>query len=101
MSYYTEPEDSQNTWEKVKVVLDLSHYLTKKIISDATGADTSNLSTKSYFIALKEKFDKVDISKLANVPISLIHSKTKVDDLDVGKWKTVLIRIEKINWCSE
>ena len=97
MSYYTEPEDSQNTWEKVKVVLDLSHYLTKKIISD----DTSNLSTKSYFIALKEKFDKVDISKLANVPISLIHSKTKVDDLDVGKWKTVPIRIEKINWCSE
>ena len=41
------------------------------------------------FIALKAEYDKLDINKIANVPTTLNSLKTKVDDLHVGKLKTV------------
>ena len=36
-----------------KVVVDLSHYATKKELNDATGANTSNLVAEGNLIALK------------------------------------------------
>ena len=39
--------------------------------------------------------DKLDINKLVNVPTSLNNSKTKVNDLDVGKLETVPIDLKK------
>lgn len=51
MSYCPEP-DSQ-VRGKVKLSLDLSNYTTKKELKDAAGVNTSNLSAKSNFIALK------------------------------------------------
>ena len=44
---------------------------------------------KKYLIALKAETDKLDINKLINVSTSFNDSKAKVDDLDVGKVKTV------------
>ena len=41
-------------------------------------------------IVLKAEADKLDINKFVNVPTSLNNLKTKVDDLDVCKLKTVL-----------
>ena len=86
MSYYPEP-DSHIT-DKVKVLLDLSNYATKKELEHATGIDTSDLTAKKYLVALKAYVDKLDINK-TNVPTSLNNLKIKVDDLDVGKLKTV------------
>ena len=40
--------------------------------------------------------DKLDIKKLVNVPSSLINLKTKVDNLDVGKLKTVSLDLKKL-----
>ena len=40
---------------------------------------------------MKAKVDKLDINKLVNVPTGLINLKTKVNDLNVGKLKTVLV----------
>ena len=40
---------------------------------------------------MKTDVDKLDINRLTNVPISLNNLKTKVDDLDVGKLKIVLV----------
>ena len=55
--------------DKANIVLDLSNYATKKEIKDdTTGANTSNLVTKSNFIALKAEVDKLDIYILVNVP---------------------------------
>ena len=51
MSYY--PESNNLNWNKVKVVLDLSNYATKKELDDATGVGTSDLAAKKDFIALK------------------------------------------------
>ena len=39
--------------------------------------------------------DKLEINKLTNVPTTLNNLKTKVDNLDVGKLKTVPIDLKK------
>ena len=65
MSYYPEPDS--HIRDKVKVVLDLSNYATKKEQDQAPGNDTSDLAAKNDFIALKAKVDKPDIDKLVNV----------------------------------
>ena len=44
MSYYPKPDSHARA--KVKVVLDMSNYATKKELEHATGADTSNLAAK-------------------------------------------------------
>ena len=92
MSYYPEP-DSHIT-DKVKVLLDLSNYATKKELEHATGIDTFDLTAKKYLVALKAYVDKLDINK-TNVPTSLNNLKIKVDDLDVGKLKTVPVDWKK------
>ena len=95
MSYYPEPDSHIS--DKVKVVLDLSNYSTKKESAHATGVDTFDLAAKKDLIALKAEVDKLDINKLVNVPTSLNNLKTKVDDLDVGKLKTVPVDFEKLS----
>ena len=70
--------------------------LLKKELDHATGVETFDLAAKKDFIALKAEVDKLDIDKSVNVPTSLNNSKTKVDDLDSGKLKTVSWRLEKI-----
>ena len=74
----------------------MSNYATKKELNHATGVDTSDLAAKKDFIALKAEVEKIDITKLSNVPTSLNNLKTKVEDLDVGKLKNSSCRFEKI-----
>ena len=88
MSYYQEPES--HIGDIVKVVLDLSNYATKKKLDHATGVDGSDLPTKKDFIALKA-------DELVNDPTSLYNLKTNVDDLDVGKSKTILVELKKLS----
>ena len=95
MSHYSEPDS--NIRDKIKVLLDLSNYATKKELEYATGIDASNLVVKKDFIALKAKVDKLDINELAKVPTSLNDLKTKVDDLDVGKLKTFPKDLKKLS----
>ena len=93
MSYNSEPDS--HIRDKVKVVLDLPNYSTKKELDHASGVDTSDLTAKKDCTALKAEVDKLDINKLMNVPTSLNNLKTKVDDLGVGILKTSY-RLEKI-----
>ena len=46
---------------------------------------------------MKAEVDKLDIDKLVNIPTSLNNFKTKVNNLDVGKLKTVLIDLKKLS----
>ena len=86
MSYDSEP--NSHIRDKVKVVLDLSNYATKKELEHTAGIDKSDAVAKRDFIALKA--DKLDINKLTNVPTSLNNLKAKVVYLDVGKLKVAL-----------
>ena len=94
MSY---PEPDSHIRDKVKVVLDLPNYAAKKELGHATGVDTSNLAAKINVIALKAEVDKLGINKLVNVLTSLSNSKTKVDDPDFGKLKTVPVDLKKLS----
>ena len=91
MSYYPEPDS--HIRDEVKVVLGLSNYATNKELGHATSAGAPDLAAKKDFIVLKDGVDKLDINK--PVPTSLNNLKTKVDDLDVAKLKTVPVDFEK------
>ena len=66
-------------------------------LGHAKGIGTSDLAFKKYFIALKDEVDKLDINKLTNVATSLDNVETTVDDLNVGKFKTVHVDLEKLS----
>ena len=55
------------------------------------------MAAQKDFITLKAEVDKLNISKLVNVPAILNNVKTKVDDLDVRKLKTVPVELKKIS----
>ena len=95
MSYYPKPDDSIRN--KVKVVLDLSSYTTKKELDHAGCVDTSDLAAKNNFIALKAKVNKLDINELINFVTSLNNLKTKIDDLEVAKLKTAPTDLKKLS----
>ena len=95
MSYYPQPDS--NVRNKIKLELDLYKIATKKELYLATGVGTSDLAAKKDFIALKAQVDKLNIAKLVNVPTSLNNLKTKVDDIEDGELKTVLIDLKKLN----
>ena len=64
-----------------------SNHTSKKNFDVAKDIVRSNLAAKSDLIALKA--DKVDINILVSVPTGLNNLKTKVNDLDEDKLKTV------------
>ena len=43
---------------------------------------------------MKAEADKLDVNKLVNVPTSPNILETKLDDLDVGKFKTVPVDLK-------
>ena len=47
MSYYPEPDS--HIRDKVKVLLDLANYATKKELEPAAGVDTSDLAVKRIY----------------------------------------------------
>ena len=57
--------------ENIKFEIDLSNYATKKDINDITHVDTSNFALKANLSSLKTEVDKLDIDKLATVPVDL------------------------------
>ena len=95
MDHYPEPDS--HIRDKVKVVLGLPIYATKKELEHAAGADTSNLAAKSDIIALKAEDDKLEINVSVNPPTGWNDLKTKIYDLDVGKLKTVPIDLKKLS----
>ena len=83
MIYY--PETESHIRDKVKVVLNMPSYATKKELEHAACIDTSDLAAEKNFIALKAKINRLDIIKLVKVSISLNILKTKLDDLALDK----------------
>ena len=87
--------------QRVKVVLGLSNYATKKELDHAVGVDTSHLAAEKDFTALKAEVDNLDIDKITNVANSLNNLKTKADHFDVGKLKIVPADLKKLSVANE
>ena len=64
-----------------------------KELNHAAGIDTSNLAVKRDFTALKAEINKLEII-LVNVSTDLNNLKTKVDHLDLHKFKTVPVDLK-------
>ena len=61
----------------INVKVDLSNYATKSDIKNISHVDTSNFELKTNLASLKTEVDKLDIDKLAPVPVDL----SKVGDV--------------------
>ena len=55
----------------IKVKVDLSNYATKTDLKNVTHVDTSSLVLKTNLATLESEVDKLDIEKLAPVPVDL------------------------------
>ena len=71
----------------INVTVDLSNYTTKDDIKNITRVDTSSFALKTNLANLKTEVDKLDIDKLATVPVDLSKLSNVVKN-DVVK-KTV------------
>ena len=71
----------------INVTADLSNYATKDDIKNITHVDTSSFALKTNLANLKTEVDKLDIDKLATVPVDLSKLSNVVKN-DVVK-KTV------------
>ena len=82
MSYY--PKSDNHITDKVKVILDLSNYATKKN-ENMPQALIHLIWLLKDFGALKTEIDTLDTDELVKVLTGLNNLKTKLNYLDVGK----------------
>ena len=68
--YFPKPFNSHLS-ESTKVKTDFSNYETKTDIKNISHADTSGFALKPNLVNLKTEVDKLDIDKLAPVPVDL------------------------------
>ena len=70
------PKPFRSFGGNIKVEVDLSNYGTKTDLKNVTHNDTSGFIMKTNLTILKTEVDKLDIEKLAPVPVDL----SKVSD---------------------
>ena len=90
MSQYF-PKPFRSFGGNINVKVDLSNYATKTDLKNVTHVDTSSFALKINLANLKTEVDKLDIEKLATVPVDLSKLSDAVKD-DVVK------NLCMINW---
>ena len=71
MSQYFPKPFNSHFGDSIKVKIDLSNYATKADIKNISHVDTSSFALKTNLANLKTEVDKLDIDKLAPVPVDL------------------------------
>ena len=92
--YFPKPFNS-HFGDSIKVNIDLSNYAIKTDLKGVTHIDISSFALKTNLPNLKTEVDKLDIGKLAPVPVDLIKLSDVVKN-DVVKKKLCLI-----NWLQK
>ena len=97
MSQYF-PKPFKSFGGNINVKVYLSSYATKTDLKNVTHVDTSSFALKANLASLKTEVDKLDIDKLAPVPVDLsklsdvvkkaVHDKlvTKVNNIDTSEF---------------
>ena len=85
------------------IKVDLSNYATKTDIKNFSHVDTSSFSLKTNLASLKTEVDKLDIDKLAPVPVNVsklsdavknnVVKKTVYDKLVAKLKRLILVRL--------
>ena len=95
MSQYF-PKTFRSFGGNINIKVDLSNYATKTDLKNVTHVDTSSFALKTNLASLKTEVDKLDIDKLAPVPVDLSKLSDVVKN-DVVK-KTVYDKlVAKVN----
>ena len=85
MSQYFPKPFNSHFGDNIKVKIDLSNYATKTDIKNISHVDTSSFALKTNLANLKTEVDKLDIDKLAPVPIDLSKLSDAVKNDGVKK----------------
>ena len=72
MSQYF-PKSFRSFGRNINVKVYLSNYTTKTDLKNVTHVDTSHFALKTNLPSLRTEVDKLDIDKLATVPVDLIN----------------------------
>ena len=72
------PESFRSFGRSINVKVDLSNYTTKTDLKNVTHVGTSIFALKANLADLKTEIDKLDIDKLAPVPVDL----SKLSDVE-------------------
>ena len=84
MSQYI-PKSYEPFGGDINVKFDLSNYATKADIKNISNVDTSSFALKTNLASLKTEVDKLDINKLAPVPVDLSKLSDVVKNAVVKK----------------
>ena len=95
MSQYF-PKAFRSFGENINVKVDLSNYATKTDLKNVTHVDTSSFALKTNLANLKTEVDKLDIDKLAPVPVDLSKLSDVVKN-DVVKKAVYNKLVAKVN----
>ena len=87
-------ETHEFSGRNVKVELDLSNYAKKVYLKGETGIDTSMLLWKTNLASMRTKIDNLDVDKLKTVPADLSKLCNVIDN-NVAK------KLYMINWISK
>ena len=71
------PKSFRRFGEIINVKVDLSNYATKTDLKNVTHIDTSSFALKTNLASLKTEVDKLEMNKLAPVPVDL----SKISDI--------------------
>ena len=97
MSHYF-PKPFRSFGGNLNVKVDLSNYATKTDLKNVTHVDTSSFALKTNLANLKTEVDKLDINKLAPVPVDLskLIDVVKNDVVKKSDYNTLVTKCNSI-----
>ena len=96
MSQYFPKPFNSHFGDSIKVKIDLSNYATKADIKNISHVDTSSFALKTNLASLKTEVNKLDIDKLAPIPVDLSKLSDAVKN-DVVKKAVYDKSVAKVN----
>ena len=98
MSHYF-PKPFRSFGGNVNVKVDLSNYATKTDLKNVTHVDTSSFALKTNLANLKTEVDKLDIDKLAPVPVDLskLSDVVKNDVVQKTVYDKLVVKVNNID----
>ena len=97
MSQYFPKPFNSHFGDSIKVKIDLSNYATKADIKNISHVDTSSFALKTNLASLKTEVDKLDIDKLAPVPVDLSKLSDVVKNIVVKKTDKLVAKVDNID----
>ena len=96
--YFPKPFNSHFGYS-IKVKIDLSNYVTKADIKNISHVDTSSFALKANLPNLRTEVDKLDIEKLAPVPVYLskLSDVVKIDVVKKTVYDKLVAKVDNVD----